>query len=69
MVVFMSSSVSGRGFDFALPAVDGFDSGDQCNAGGKVLLDKSVGEAARFVDVGAGGEHETDVARWAWVGL
>ena len=45
------------GFDFAFPAVDGFDGGDlDVYAGGQVFLEERAGDFAGFGEGGAGYE-------------
>ena len=43
----------GGGLDFALPAIDGGEAGDDADAGGEPLVDESAGDALSFF-AGAG---------------
>lgn len=65
---FESREARGGGFDeeedfggflhFALPAVDGFDLGDEVDAGGEVLLDERGGDAFGFFNAADGGDGD-----------
>lgn len=48
-------------FHLALPTVDGFDLGDEVDAGCEVLLDEGRGDALRFFDTAGGGECDACV--------
>ena len=50
------------GFDFSLPAVDGFDRQDlDVDAGGEVFLEEVAGDFAGFGEGGAGYEDEAEL--------
>jgi len=50
------------GFDFSLPAVNGFERGDlDVDAGGEVFLEEGAGDFAGFGEGGAGYEDEAEL--------
>ncbi len=50
----------GRGFNFALPTIDGGEAGDDVGAGGEALVYEGAGDALGFVLGAGGGEDEAD---------
>ena len=44
--------------DGLVPAVDGFDLGDDIDAGGELLLDEKCANLTRYLKIGEGAEDE-----------
>lgn len=56
------------GLDGIVPGVDGFDGGDDIDAGGELLLDEKCANLTRHIGIGESGEDEEGLGRIHGVG-